>query len=473
MPGTPRADQSGPSLFDAPGLADRSTQGTAPLAVRMRPQELGELVGQGELLAPGSPLSRLIDGSGASSVILWGPPGTGKTTIAALVSRAGGRRFVELSAVTAGVKDVRAAIDAARMSGVPTVLFIDEVHRFTRTQQDALLPGVENGWVTLVAATTENPSFSVVSPLLSRSLVLTLRSLSDDEVGILLDRAVADPRGLGGRVRLAQGARADLVRYAAGDARRALTYLEAAAQGVAGGVATPGGEPGADAGAESEAGAIGVPEVTAELVAVAVQRALVRYDRSGDQHYDVISAFIKSVRGSDPDAALHYLARMIEAGEDPRFIARRLVILASEDVGLADPTALGVATAAMTAAAQIGLPEARLPLAQATLHLALAPKSNAVIRAMDAAQADIRAGRVGPVPAHLRDGHYPGAASLGVVGYRYPHDDPSGVLAQQYAPDEVRGRRYYEPTGHGVEARLTELVQRLRETVDGTGSREP
>ena len=253
MPGTPRADQSGPSLFDAPGLADRSTQGTAPLAVRMRPQELGELVGQGELLAPGSPLSRLIDGSGASSVILWGPPGTGKTTIAALVSRAGGRRFVELSAVTAGVKDVRAAIDAARMSGVPTVLFIDEVHRFTRTQQDALLPGVENGWVTLVAATTENPSFSVVSPLLSRSLVLTLRSLSDDEVGILLDRAVADPRGLGGRVRLAQGARADLVRYAAGDARRALTYLEAAAQGVAGGVATPGGEPGADAGAGSEA----------------------------------------------------------------------------------------------------------------------------------------------------------------------------------------------------------------------------
>jgi putative ATPase len=489
MPGTPRTDQSGPSLFDAPGLADRSAQGSAPLAVRMRPQELGELVGQGELLAPGSPLSRLIDGSGASSVILWGPPGTGKTTIAALVSRAGGRRFVELSAVTAGVKDVRAAIDTARMSGVPTVLFIDEVHRFTRTQQDALLPGVENGWVTLVAATTENPSFSVVSPLLSRSLVLTLRSLTDDEVGTLLDRAVADPRGLGGRVRLAGGARADLIRYAAGDARRALTYLEASAQGVAG-VGAGGGpdgagraddraegaagaEPRAESGGAGAPGEIEVPEVTAEHVAVAVQRALVRYDRSGDQHYDVISAFIKSVRGSDPDAALHYLARMIEAGEDPRFIARRLVILASEDVGLADPTALGVATAAMTAAAQIGLPEARLPLAQATLHLALAPKSNAVIRAIDAAQADIRSGKVGPVPAHLRDGHYPGAASLGVVGYRYPHDDPSGVLAQQYAPDEVRGRRYYEPTGHGVEARLTELVQRLRETVEGTGPREP
>jgi putative ATPase len=211
-----------------------------------------------------------------------------------------------------------------------------------------------------------------------------------------------------------------------------------------------------------------VPVVTAEHVAAAVQRALVRYDRTGDQHYDVISAFIKSVRGSDVDAALHYLARMIEAGEDPRFIARRLVILASEDVGMADPTALGVATAAMTAAAQIGLPEARLPLAQATIHLSCAPKSNAVIRAIDAAQADVRAGRIGPVPPHLRDGHHPGAAAQGVVGYRYPHEDPSGVLAQQYAPDPVRGRRYYAPTGHGVEARLGDLVERLRAAVDGT-----
>jgi putative ATPase len=416
----------------------------------MRPRELGELVGQADLVAPGSPLRRLIEGSGTSSVILWGPPGTGKTTIAALVSGASGRRFVELSAVTAGVKDVRAAIDTARMSGVPTVLFIDEVHRFTRTQQDALLPGVENGWVTLVAATTENPSFSVVAPLLSRSLVLTLRSLSDDEIAALLDRAVADPRGLAGRAVLSEGARADLVRFAGGDARRALTYLEAAAEGL---------------GADGQGGA-GL-EITAEHVAIAVQRALVRYDRSGDQHYDVISAFIKSVRGSDVDAALHYLARMIEAGEDPRFIARRLVILASEDVGMADPTALGVATAAMTAAAQIGLPEARLPLAQATIHLSLAPKSNAVIRAIDAARADIRDGLVGPVPPHLRDGHHPGAVAQGVVGYRYPHDDPSGVLSQQYAPDPVRGRRYYQPSGHGVEARLAELAERLRGTVDG------
>ena len=266
----------------------------------MRPRELAELLGQGDLVAPGSPLRRLIEGSGASSIILWGPPGTGKTTIASLVSRASGRRFVELSAVTAGVKDVRAAIDTARMSGVPTVLFIDEVHRFTRTQQDALLPGVENGWVTLVAATTENPSFSVVSPLLSRSLLLTLRSLTDEEVASLLDRAVADERGLAGRVTLSEGARADLVRYAGGDARRALTYLEAAAEGVA---TAPPGQDGTET----------VPEVTAEQVGIAVQRALVRYDRTGDQHYDVISAFIKSVRGSDVDAALHYLARMVEA----------------------------------------------------------------------------------------------------------------------------------------------------------------
>ena len=462
MAGPSRTTPDGPSLFDAPDLLDRSVDAAAPLAVRMRPRDLSELVGQGDLVSPGSPLRRLIDGSGASSVILWGPPGTGKTTIAALVSRAGGRRFVELSAVTAGVKDVRSAIDVARMSGVPTVLFIDEVHRFTRTQQDALLPGVENGWVTLVAATTENPSFSVVSPLLSRSLLLTLGSLTDEQVGVLLDRAVLDTRGLAGRVQLSDGARADLIRYAGGDARRALTYLEAAAESVATAVSAQPADDTDAAGDDAPA-----PEVTADHVGVAVQRALVRYDRTGDQHYDVISAFIKSVRGSDVDAALHYLARMIEAGEDPRFIARRLVILASEDIGLADPSALGVATAAMTSAAQIGLPEARLPLAQATIHLALAPKSNAVIRAIDAAQADVRAGRVGQVPAHLRDGHYPNAAALGVVGYRYPHDDPSGVLAQAYAPEEVRGRRYYDPVGHGTEARLREVLSRLRAAVTG------
>ena len=468
MPGPSRTTHSGPTLFDAPGIAERSDDRAAPLAVRMRPRDVSELVGQPDLVAPGSPLRRLIDGSGASSVILWGPPGTGKTTIASLVSRAAGRRFVELSAVTAGVRDVRAAIDAARMSGVPTVLFIDELHRFTRTQQDALLPGVENGWVTLVAATTENPSFSVVSPLLSRSLVLTLSELTDADVGMLVDRAVADPRGLAGAIELTGEARADLVRWSGGDARRALTYLEAAANAVSGGpgaAADRSGDPAAGREPDATGDPAGLPVVTAEIVAVAVQRALVRYDRAGDQHYDVISAFIKSVRGSDVDAALHYLARMVEAGEDPRFIARRLVILASEDIGLADPGALGVATAAMSAAAQIGLPEARLPLAQATIHLALAPKSNAVIRAIDAARADVRAGLVGAVPAHLRDGHYPGAAAMGVVGYRYPHDDPAGVIAQEYAPEQVRGRRYYTPGDHGAEARFGEVLARLREAL--------
>jgi putative ATPase len=466
----------------------------------MRPTSLSELVGQGDLVAPGSPLRRLIEGSGAHSVILWGPPGTGKTTIASLVSRASGRRFIELSAVTAGIKDVRAAIESARSSGVPTVLFVDEVHRFNRTQQDALLPAVENGWVTLVAATTENPSFSVVAPLLSRSLLLALSPLGDEQIGELLDRAVVDARGLAGAVGLAPQARADLVRYAGGDARRALTYLEAAARAAgpavrgtgpgARGADRParGGGPGRQGDGEGPASQepqqeapapagpapdspaeapqheapAPVPLIEAADVARAVQRAVVRYDRTGDQHYDVISAFIKSVRGSDVDAALHYLARMVEAGEDPRFIARRLVILASEDVGLADPSALGVATAAMTAAAQIGLPEARLPLAQATIHLALAPKSNAVIRAIDAARADVRAGRIGQVPAHLRDGHHPGAADQGVVGYRYPHDDPHGVIAQQYAPDPVAGRRYYQPGEHGAESRLSGVLARVR-----------
>ncbi len=509
VPGPSRSDALGPSLFDSvPDAAGAPTSGppsgqargperaSAPLAARMRPDTLDELVGQAELVAPGSPLRRLIEGSGATSLLLWGPPGTGKTTLASLVSRAGGRRFVELSAVTAGVKDVRAAIDEARLHMAPTVLFIDEVHRFTRTQQDALLPAVEHGWVTFVGATTENPSFSVIAPLLSRSLLLTLKPLGDEEIGVLLDRAVADERGLGGRVRLAVDARADLVRLAGGDARRALTYLEAAAQGAssrrgaeapelaaehAGGAgdphrserhpeATVAQTRGAD---DAPPSARSVPEVTAALVAAAVDRALVRYDRSGDQHYDVISAFIKSVRGSDVDAALHYLARMIEAGEDPRFIARRLAILASEDVGLADPTALGVATAAMTAVAQIGMPEGRLPLAQATIHLAVAPKSNAVIRAIDAAQADVRSGRIGVVPAALRDGHYAGARDQGVRGYVYPHDDPAGVVAQQYPPDRLVGRVYYEPTDRGVEARLGDRVEWLRSTVNGTKPEAP
>jgi putative ATPase len=434
----------------------------APLALRMRPRSLNEVLGQDHLLAPGSPLRRLVEGatSGgrAASLILWGPPGSGKTTLASLVAAAGERRYVELSAVTAGVKDVRAVIDQARrelgVGGRGTVLFIDEVHRFSKTQQDALLPAVENGWVTLVAATTENPSFSIVSPLLSRSLLLTLRPLEAADVRLLLERALTDERGLGGTgVRLAPGVLDQLTRLAAGDARWGLTALEAAAAG---------------------AHAAGRAEVEVADVERAVDRAAVRYDRDGDEHYDVTSALIKSVRGSDVDAALHYLARMVEAGEDPRFVARRLVILASEDIGLADPTALPTAVAAYHAVQLVGLPEGRLPLAQAVIALALAPKSNAVITAISAASDDVRAGRVGAVPADLRDAHYPGAARLGHGrGYRYPHDDPRGVLAQQYAPDAVVGRDYYRPSDHGAERGLGDRLQRLRAAIRGEADDDP
>ena len=441
------------SSAGAVGRADAGP--VSPLAARLRPMNLDEVVGQRHLLGPGSPLRRLVEGGGTTSVILWGPPGTGKTTLAHIVSRSTGQRFRELSAVTAGVKDVRAVIEGARttrsMSGARTVLFIDEVHRFTRTQQDALLPAVEHGWVTLVAATTENPFFSVVSPLLSRSLLLTLEPLTDDDIRGVLDRALTDPRGYGGRVELTAGARDHVVRLAGGDARRALTVLEAGAEAVLAGLDT---------------GAAAVLDV--DLLERAVNRAAVRYDRSGDQHYDVTSAFIKSMRGGDADAALHYLARMLEAGEDPRFVARRMVILASEDVGMADPGALSVAVAAAQALDLVGLPEARLALAQAAIHLALAPKSNAVIRAIDAATADVRAGRAGPVPPHLRDAHYPGAARAGSgAGYRYPHDDPAGVLRQQYPPDGLTGADYYQPGDHGFERRAAQRLRDLRAAVRG------
>lgn len=427
--------------------------GQTPLAVRMRPTSLDEVAGQSHLLRPGSPLVALAspDGnrSGAVSVVLWGPPGTGKTTLAQAIARSSGRRFVELSAVTAGVKDVREVMQEAMnqrdLYGISTILFLDEIHRFTKAQQDALLPGVENGWVLLIAATTENPSFSVVAPLLSRSLLLTLQPLSDDDLGGLIDRAVTDARGLAGSIALADDARTALVRLASGDARRALTSLEAAATMA---------EPGDD----DE-----VPVITADHVAQAVDRALLRYDRQGDEHYDVISAFIKSIRGSDVDAAMHYLARMIEAGEDPRFIARRLVISASEDIGLADPQALSIAVAAADAVAFIGMPEGRIPLAEATAYLATTAKSNAAYNAINAAIADVRAGGFGRVPQHLRDAHYAGAKRLGHgKGYIYPHDLDVGVATQQYLPDELRGRRYYEPTNRGVERDIGARVEKLR-----------
>src|SRR5580658_3361365 len=430
------------SLFDDAEAAAASA--AAPLAVRMRPRTLDEVIGQRHLTSAGTPFRKLIDNDAPMSLLLWGPPGTGKTTLAYVVSQVTKRRFVELSAVSAGVKDVRAAVEAARrtlgMSGTQTVLFIDEVHRFSKTQQDALLPAVENRWVSFIGATTENPFFSVVSPLLSRSLLLTLQPLSDDDVREVISRALSDPRGLGGAVTMDDEAADHLVRLAGGDARRTLTYLEAAALGMPAG------------------GRVDVASLER-----AVDRAAVRYDRDGDQHYDVISAFIKSMRGSDVDAALHYLARMIAAGEDPRFIARRLIVHASEDVGMADPTALQTAVAAAQAVEFVGLPEARINLAQAVIHISLAPKSNAVIKAITAADADVRAGLVGAVPAHLRDAHYPGAGKVGHgEGYLYPHDFDDGIVAQRYAPDSVADRIYYEPSAHGAEARIAERAERIR-----------
>jgi putative ATPase len=412
----------------------------SPLAVRMRPASLDEVVGQQHLLQQGSPMRRLVEGSGAASVILYGPPGTGKTTLASLISQSTGRRFEALSALSAGVKEVRAVIDVARRAaahGDQTVLFIDEVHRFSKTQQDALLSAVENRVVLLVAATTENPSFSVVAPLLSRSLILQLQPLTPDDIRTVVRRAVEDPRGLGGAVEVTDDAVDLLVQLSAGDARRALTALEVAA----------------------EAG----ERVTVETIEQSLDKAAVRYDRDGDQHYDVVSAFIKSVRGSDVDAALHYLSRMLVAGEDPRFVARRLMILASEDIGMADPTALLTAVAAAQTVQLIGMPEAQLTLAHATVHLATAPKSNAVTTALGAAMGDIRAGKAGMVPPHLRDGHYSGAQKLGnAVGYRYAHDHPDGVVPQQYPPDELVGTDYYRPTARGAEREIAGRLERLR-----------
>jgi putative ATPase len=440
-----------------------------PLAARMRPRNLDEVAGQAHLLGPGAPLRRLVQGGSPSSMLLYGPPGTGKTTLATLVAGSTGRHFAQLSAVSAGVKEVRAVIADAtarlRSTGEQTVLFIDEVHRFSRTQQDSLLGAVEDRTIVLIAATTENPFFSVVSPLLSRSLVLQLQPLTDADVGVLVDRAVSDERGLAGAFTITDEARAHLVALAGGDARRALTALEAAADSV--------GEL-----AEPQSDTAEKPSVI-DLPAVerAVNRAAVRYDRSGDQHYDVTSAFIKSIRGSDVDAAVHYLARMLEAGEDPRFIARRLMIHASEDIGMADPTALPIAVAAAQVVQLVGLPEARIALAQATIHLATAPKSNSVISAINDAMADVQQGKAGSVPPPLRDGHYPGAAKLGnAQTYIYPHDRPGAVVRQQYPPDELVGRDYYRPTNYGAERAIADRVPKLRRTIRGDhqdGQTEP
>ncbi len=479
---------SGADLVAARGLdgAGSPVDPRAPLAVRMRPRTLDEVVGQATLLGPGAPLRRLVEGGGVSSMLLYGPPGTGKTTLATLVAGVAGRRFAQLSALSAGVAQVREVIATARATlrstGEQTVLFIDEVHRFSKTQQDSLLGAVEDRTIILIGATTENPFFSVVSPLLSRSLVLQLVPLSDAEVGLLLDRAVTDDRGLTGRYLLSPEARAHIVALAGGDARRALTALEAAADSMSPDLPGPGAstvdvagsdDAGSDDAVPDTAGsddAVSTAAVVIDLATVerAVDRAAVRYDRDGDQHYDVISAFIKSIRGSDVDASLHYLARMIEAGEDPRFIARRLMVHASEDVGMADPTALPAAVAAAQVVQLVGLPEARIALAQVTIHLATAPKSNAVVVAIDEAMADVRAGKAGLVPAPLRDGHYAGAKRLGnAQRYVYPPDLSDGIAAQQYPPDELVGRDYYRPTARGAERALGERLPRLRRAIRG------
>lgn len=481
------AEEPASSRASAPRAYSARSASRAPLAVRMRPRTIDEVLGQEHLLTPGAPL-RVLAGenagpAGPSSVILYGPPGTGKTTLAHVIARAPGRKFVELSAITAGVKDVRAVMDQALldrdMYGTTTVLFLDEIHRFTKAQQDALLPGVENRWVILVAATTENPSFSIISPLLSRSLLLRVHSLEQSDIERLIDRALADPRGFDGATVIDEDARAHLAAVSGGDARRSLTSLEAAAAIAfseaeqASVESTASAEDSADSVNSTNQAGEKDPEpaapvrITLAHATEAVDRAAIRYDRSGDQHYDVVSAFIKSMRGSDADAAVHYLARMLEGGEDPRFVARRIMILASEDIGLADPQALQVATAAAQSVALVGMPEARIILSQAVIYCALAPKSNAAYNAINRAIADVRAGAAGQVPVHLRDGHYAGAKQFGHgVGYVYAHDEPGHVAAQQYLPDTLRGTVYYEPTQHGFERTLTERRERIRRILD-------
>ena len=436
--------------FDTEGGDLSASQGVelsenAPLAARLRPDNLSEVLGQDHLISEGTPLRRLLDGlpGAPPSIILFGPPGVGKTSLALLLSK--GRRFRQLSAVNAGVKDVREEIDSAKFQlahkGVQTLLFIDEVHRFNKAQQDALLPAVEDKLITLVAATTENPAFSIISPLLSRSLVLTLNALSDKSAEELIDRALTDPKGLNNKIAMDGDAKSELIKISNGDGRRILTYLEAAA------------------GASQDGGVI-----TVDNLSKAVSQAIVLYNV--DQHYDVISAYIKSMRGSDVDAALHYLARMLEAGEDPRYMARRLMIFASEDIGMADSNALLVATSAAQAVALVGMPEGALLLAHATVYCATAPKSNAVNVAISEARQDVNSGNIGLVPPPLRDGATPFGAS---GDYLYPHDYPEGVVAAQYAPDPLIGKQYYRPTAHGAEARVAKALERIREILGGKG----
>ena len=425
--------------------ATKAAAAHAPLAERMRPRTIDEFVGQQHLLGPGHVLRDMVESGRVESLILWGPPGSGKTTLAHLLAAASGAPAVSFSAVLQGVKELRHVVDEAeltlRSSGRPTVLFVDEIHRFNKAQQDAFLPHVEAGTITLIGATTENPSFEVIAPLLSRTRVLTLEPLGDAEIGAVIDRTLADPeRGLGRqKLTLDAEARAFLVAHAQGDARVALNTLELAARLAR----------------TRRTHTVDVP-----LLEEAAQQRALRYDKAGEEHYNVISAFIKSLRGSDPDAAVYWMMRMLEAGEDPLFIARRMVIFAAEDVGNAEPQALQVAVAAKDAVHFVGLPEGRIPLAQAATFLATCPKSNAAYQAMLRASEDVRASGALPVPLHLRNAPTPLMKGLGYgADYRYPHDHPDAVVDAEYLPERLAGRRYYEPTDRGRER---EIGERLR-----------
>jgi len=432
-----------------PGVASDA----APLAFRMRPRDLGEYIGQARIIGEGTPLRHAITADEQHSFILYGPAGSGKTSLASVVAKATAADFEPLSAVSATVRDVRAVIERARErrgAGGRTILFLDEIHRFNKGQQDALLPAVEDGVITMIGATTENPFFEVNSPLISRSRIYVLEALSVSDLQEIMRRALADTeRGLGSMDIKVDGQALDILAdVAGGDARRALSALETSAR----------------------LALAGDGRVTAALAKDVAGKRTIGYDKAGDAHYDAASAFIKSLRGSDPDAAIHWLARMLEAGEDPKFIARRLVIFASEDIGNADPQALLVAAAAAQAVQFVGLPECRLNLAQAAIYLAVAAKSNAVIKAIDTAISDLSKEAIGPVPAHLRDSHYPGAKKLGHGrGYQYPHSLPGRWVDQQYMPDNLIGKRYYEPSNSGLEKKIAEHLEKLRAKRDPKG----